>query len=140
MATLSQRVAQMVKDGELSAEDGKTMLYKADILSRILGIFNHVKKSPHSRVTGKTLAQANVEIIPWNTKTSDSRKPIFFEQMTLDDFQAYELPKFSSIYPPLDSREFAYAAQFRLKRRLSYLQPPLEDETLPEIRGWQYHK
>ncbi|KAK2759848.1 hypothetical protein FQN54_002582 [Arachnomyces sp. PD_36] len=140
MAKLSERVDQMVKDGKLSADDGKLLLYKADIIRRILSIYNHIAKSPVSSVTTERLAQADIKIIPWSTDTPRGQKPIFFKQMALDDFNSCEMPRMSSIYPPLDSREFAYAAKARLSRCLNYFQPPTRDETLPEMRGWRDYK
>jgi hypothetical protein len=137
MVLLSEVVAQKVKDGEISAELGEAALHKADIGNRIMKIYKHIANSPYSRFTAETLALANIKVVPWNIEgTSDNWKPIFFQQMPLDDFQSYDVPEFA-IHELMDPREFCYSAQLGLEECLSDSQHTKKDETLHENTGWE---
>jgi hypothetical protein len=73
-------------------------------------------------------------------ETSDNRKPIFFQQMSPGDFQLCKMPEFAGIHKLLDPLGFSYNAQLMLEDCMRHLQPPLDDESFLESRGWKHVK
>lgn len=142
MSSRTQKVLKAldkrVKEGKFTPEEAEAVKHKLNLTDQFMEVYKEISKSPESRFTKETLRKLNIELIPWDIKTSEGQ-PTFFKQIPSEEYQKYDVPEFS-LGELLDPREYCNDTHLKLVSCQSRAFNTQTDEPLIFDRGWQGKK
>lgn len=135
---IQEAVNKRVKQKKLSPEEGEAVVHKLNLTDQFMELYKEISKSPESRFTEESLRKANIELIPWDIKTSEGQ-PKFFKQIPFEDFQSYHVSEFA-LGELLDPREYCNAVKLELLGCQSQAFNTQTDRPMLFDAGWHGEK